>query len=87
MPHPQNVEALSELLFRAEHLELGLTPAFELLPESRKELYRRRATFLSNRGVLVPSAVATELERAVEQSGAPGQDRIETVLERIARGP
>ena len=87
MPHPQNVEAPSELLFRAEHLELGLTPAFELLPASRKELYRRRAGFLSNGSVLVPSAVATDLKRAVERFGAPGQERIEAVQESIARGP
>ncbi len=87
MPHARNVEALAELLFRAEHWEMGIAPPFDLLPQARQQVYRRRATFLSNRGVLVPGAVAADIQQALDLPAEPGtEDRIRAVLESIARG-
>ncbi|HEV2131474.1 MAG TPA: hypothetical protein VGR27_10250 [Longimicrobiaceae bacterium] len=87
MPHARNVEALAELLFRVEHMDLGIAPPFELLPKARQELYRRRATFLSNRGVLVPSAVAADVQQALDLPGESGaEDRIRALLDEIGRG-
>ncbi len=87
IPHQGNVEALAELLFRVEHVDLGIAPPFELLPGVRQDLYRRRARFLSTRGVVVPGAVAAELRDAL---GALAEDvteeQIRAMLESIARG-
>lgn len=87
MPHPANIQALAELLFRVEHMDLGLAPPFELLPTPRQELYRRRARFLSSRGVMVAGAVAADLRRALAASGDDeSDDDLRLRLERVARG-
>jgi len=90
-PHARNVEALAELLFRVEHHELGIVPAFERLPQARQELFRRRAQFLSMRGVVVPAAVAADVHRALGPSGGGADaeadaERLREALERVARG-
>ena len=86
MPHARNVEALAQLLYRAEHWELGITPPFERLPEHRREDYRRKAEFLSSRGVVVPSAVAGELQTALAEAPDRGSaPQLQETLERIAR--
>jgi len=87
MPHDRNVQALAELLFRVEHVDMGITPAFDLLGPARKELYRRRAAFLSNRGVAVAAAVAADLVRALELPDEPDADeRLRERIEAVARG-
>lgn len=55
MPDDSNVDTLAELLYRAEHWELGVVPPFERLTDLRRQEYRRKALFLTNRGVRVPS--------------------------------
>jgi hypothetical protein len=86
-PHARNVEALAELLFRVEHHELGVAPAFERLPQARQDLFRRRARFLSTRGVVVPAAVAADVHRALGlEDDEAGAERIRETLERVARG-
>lgn len=86
MAHARNVEALAALLYRAEHWELGMAPAFERLPQLRREEFRRRAQFLSARGVVVPSAVAAELQAALAaQADRASAAEIQETLERIAR--
>jgi hypothetical protein len=85
MAHADNVHALAELLFRVEHTDLGIVPPFERLPASRQEVFRRRALFLSNRGVVVANAVASDLHRAL---GLPDEsaDRLRERIEQVARG-
>jgi len=53
MPEEPNVDELAELLYRAEHWELGVVPPFERLTELRRQEYRRKAVFLAHRGVRV----------------------------------
>ena len=65
MSDDRNVEALAELLDRAEHWELGVVPPFERLTGPRREEYRRKADFLTKRGVRVgnPIPVTDEDDR------------------------
>ena len=58
MPDEPNVDALAELLYRAEHWELGVVPPFERLTELRRKQYRRKAEFLTHRGVRVTGATS-----------------------------
>ena len=86
MPHPRNVEALAELLYRAEHWDLSVAPPFDRLTRARQDEYRRKAQFLSSRGVVVPSAVAAELEAALAGQAERGPATpVHETLEGIAR--
>jgi hypothetical protein len=85
MPHSDNVDALAELLYRAEHHELGVAPPFDRLTTVRREEYRRKATFLSSRGVVVPAAVAAALADALEDGRTADAEALREKLERIAR--
>jgi hypothetical protein len=87
MPHEDNLQALAELLFRVEHMDLGMAPPFELLPQSRQDVFRRRARFLSSRGVVVAGAVAADLRRALALPDEPDADeRVRARIEGVARG-
>ena len=85
MPHARNVETLAELLYRAEHWDLGVAPAFERLPGHRQDAYRRKAQFLSARGVVVPGAIAVDLEGALSEPATRYAAQLQETLERIAR--
>ncbi|HXE58991.1 MAG TPA: hypothetical protein VNK43_13405 [Gemmatimonadales bacterium] len=86
-PHPGNVEALAHLLYRAEHWEIGVVPPFERLPAVRQDEFRRKARFLSARGVLVAAAVAEEVRRLLPRlAEAADTEAIRTLLEDLARG-